>query len=142
MTFHYKVADEQGEKPPQCGRIAEVAAELLPQLVIYDEHMQPETVAYQALSSLLLNEFRLEHQRRLSSEAQAQKELVALEVLAAAAQTRASKAIDGLAAARAQGLQNRQELRALRAQMLQMTQTVARSEAKHAPTPSVAVVAP
>lgn len=142
VTFHYKVADEQGEKPLQFGLIAEEVAEVLPQLVIYDEHRQPETVAYQALSSLLLNEFQLEHQRRLSSEALAQKELAALEVRTAAAQAHATAAIDGLAAARAQALQDRQELSALRAQMLQMTQTVARVVAKQAPTPRVAVAAP
>lgn len=142
VTFHYKVADEQGEKPLQFGLIAEDVAQVLPQLVVYDDHNQPETVAYQALSSLLLNEFQIEHQRRLMSEAQSQQELAALKVRTTAAEARATAAIDGLVLARAQALRDRQELAALRAQMKQMTQTVQRLLTAQAPAPSVAAVAP
>ena len=142
VTFHYKTADEQGEKPLQFGLIAEDVAEVLPQLVVYDDHNQPETVAYQTLSSLLLNEFQIERKRRLTSEAQSQQQLAALNARTVAAEARASAAMDGLAAARAQAQGDRQELAALRTQMNLMTLAVQQLLTKQAPTPSVAAIAP
>ena len=58
VTFRYEDADEDGDKPVQFGLIAEEVAEVLSELVVRDEHGQPETVAYHLLPSLLLNEYR------------------------------------------------------------------------------------
>jgi Chaperone of endosialidase len=63
VTFRYKQADEDGSKPEQFGLIAEEVAKVMPQLVVYDEQGQPETVAYQALAPLLLNALQREHAR-------------------------------------------------------------------------------
>ena len=58
MTFRYKKAFEGGEKPIQFGLIAEEVAEVFPELVVFGEDGQPETVKYHLLSSLLLNELQ------------------------------------------------------------------------------------
>ncbi|CAN0260808.1 unnamed protein product, partial [Phaeothamnion confervicola] len=86
VTFHYKQVDEAGERPLQYGLIAEEVAEVMPALVVRDEHGQPETVAYQTLSSLLLNEYQKQHRdmRALAAAARdqqqaAQERLVSLE---------------------------------------------------------------
>ena len=86
VTFHYKQADEAGERPLQYGLIAEEVAQVMPALVVRDEDGQPETVAYQTLSSLLLNEYQQQHRdmRALAAAARdqqhaAQERLVRLE---------------------------------------------------------------
>ena len=63
VTFRYKKADEKGQKPEQYGLIAEEVAKVMPELVVYNEKGQPETVAYQALTPLLLNELQREHRQ-------------------------------------------------------------------------------
>ena len=44
-------------KPMQFGLIAEEVAEVFPELAVYNDDGEPETVKYHLLSSLLLNEF-------------------------------------------------------------------------------------
>ncbi len=61
VTFRYKKADENGQKPKQYGLIAEEVAKVMPELVVYNQKGQPETVAYQTLAPLLLNELQREH---------------------------------------------------------------------------------
>ena len=61
VTFRYKQADEDGSKPVQFGLIAEEVAKAFPELVIYDEESQPETVRYDLVATLLLNEFQKAH---------------------------------------------------------------------------------
>jgi hypothetical protein len=61
VTFRYKKAYANGEKPIQFGLIAEEVAEVFPELAILNEEGQPETVKYQDLAPLLLNEFLKEH---------------------------------------------------------------------------------
>jgi hypothetical protein len=56
VTFRYKRAYEDGEKPIQYGLIAEEVAQSFPELAVYDEDGEPETVRYQELAPLLLNE--------------------------------------------------------------------------------------
>ena len=75
VTFRYKQADEAGEHPLQYGLIAEEVAEVMPELVVRDEQGQPETVAYQTLSSLLLNEYQKQQRdmRALADTARAQQ---------------------------------------------------------------------
>ena len=45
-----------GEKPIQYGLIAEEVAETFPELAVFNADGQPETVKYQDLTPLLLNE--------------------------------------------------------------------------------------
>ena len=61
VTFRYKQPDEKGQKPEQYGLIAEEVAKVMPELVVYNQKGQPETVAYQTLAPLLLNELQREH---------------------------------------------------------------------------------
>ena len=63
VTFRYKEPDEKGQKPEQFGLIAEEVAQVMPELVVYNGMGQPETVAYQTLAPLLLNELQREHKR-------------------------------------------------------------------------------
>lgn len=92
--------------------------------MVYDDNNQPKTVAYQALSSLLLNEFQKAHGRGLASEARAQLELAVL-------------------TAREEAQRGRQELVSLRAQMRQVQRTVQRLvAAAQGHDASVAAVAP
>jgi hypothetical protein len=58
VTFHYKLPDADGSKPLQYGLIAEEVEQVMPDLVIYNKDGTPESVAYQLLPSLLLNEYQ------------------------------------------------------------------------------------
>jgi hypothetical protein len=66
VTFRYKEAYKNGAKPLDYGLIAEEVAEVFPELVVYDENGQPETVKYRLLSTLLLNELQ-KQDRELAS---------------------------------------------------------------------------
>lgn len=55
VTFVYK---EDEDENLQCGLIAEEVAEVMPHLVIYDEKDEPQSVKYNELSVLLLNELQ------------------------------------------------------------------------------------
>jgi hypothetical protein len=61
VTFRYRQADEDGSNPEHYGLIAEEVAKIMPELVIYNDKGQPETVAYQTLAPLLVNELQREH---------------------------------------------------------------------------------
>jgi hypothetical protein len=58
VTFRYKKAFDDGSKPVQYGLIAEEVAEVYPDLVARSADGQIETVKYQVLDSLLLNELQ------------------------------------------------------------------------------------
>jgi hypothetical protein len=58
VTFRYKEAAPDGSKPIQYGLIAEEVEKVMPDLVIYNAHGTPESVAYDILPSLLLNEYQ------------------------------------------------------------------------------------
>lgn len=62
VTFRYKQAFEDGEKPVQYGLIAEEVAEVFPELVAYDTDGVPASVKYHLLSTLLLNELQKQQQ--------------------------------------------------------------------------------
>ena len=66
VTFHYKQAYTNGEKPVEYGLIAEEVAQVFPELVVFDQDNQPQTVKYRLLSSLLLNELQKQN-RELDS---------------------------------------------------------------------------
>ncbi|MGI9071076.1 MAG: tail fiber domain-containing protein [Bryobacteraceae bacterium] len=62
ITFHYKRAAEDGRKPLNYGLIAEEVARIYPELVVYGDHGQIESVQYHQLPALLLNELQKQHQ--------------------------------------------------------------------------------
>ncbi|HLJ45137.1 MAG TPA: tail fiber domain-containing protein, partial [Bryobacteraceae bacterium] len=56
VTFRYRKAFDDGSKPLQYGLIAEQVAEVYPDLVVHSADGQVQTVKYQVLDSMLLNE--------------------------------------------------------------------------------------
>ena len=62
VTFRYKKAYDSGEGRLQYGLIAEEAAEVYPELVVYDDTGKVKTVEYQKLPAMLLNELQKQHQ--------------------------------------------------------------------------------
>ncbi len=61
VMFKYKqeqTMPDGGEVPPEYGLIAEEVAEIMPDLVLYDDRGKPFTVKYHMLSSMLLNEMK------------------------------------------------------------------------------------
>jgi len=78
VTFHYKT-DRQNT--PQFGLIAEEVAKVDPNLVVRDEKGEIYTVRYDAVNTMLLNEFLKEHgqvQQLEATVAQQQKQIEAL----------------------------------------------------------------
>ena len=67
VTFRYKKAFSDGTKPIQYGLIAEEVAEVYPDLVARSADGQVETVKYQVLDSMLLNEVQRQ-QAEISSQ--------------------------------------------------------------------------
>jgi trimeric autotransporter adhesin len=62
VTFRYKQPFADGSKPIQYGLIAEEVAEVYPDLVAHSADGQIETVKYQVLDSMLLNEAQKQYQ--------------------------------------------------------------------------------
>jgi hypothetical protein len=63
VTFRYQKPFADGSKPIEYGLIAEEVAEVYPDLVARSADGQIETVKYQLLDSMLLNELQKEHQQ-------------------------------------------------------------------------------
>ena len=61
VTFRYKEAYDDGSKPIEFGLIAEDVAQVFPELVVNDAEGKPETVRYDLIATLMLNEFEKEH---------------------------------------------------------------------------------
>ena len=62
VTFHYKKdIDPQGA--PQFGLVAEDVANVNPDLVVRDAEGKVNTVRYEAVNAMLLNEFLKEHRK-------------------------------------------------------------------------------
>ena len=61
VTFRYQKPFADGSKPIQYGLIAEEVADVYPDLVAHSPDGQIETVKYQVLDSMLLNELQKEH---------------------------------------------------------------------------------
>ena len=70
VTFRYKKAYANGERPLQYGLIAEEVAKVYPELVVYDKAGQTQSVQYHQLPTLLLN--KLQKQHRLIQEQERQ----------------------------------------------------------------------
>lgn len=62
VTFHYKQTAADGSQPLQYGLIAEQVAGVYPELAVYGKDGQVETLQYQQLPALLLNEIQKQHQ--------------------------------------------------------------------------------
>jgi endosialidase-like protein len=63
VTFRYKKPYEDGSKPLDYGLIAEEVTEVFPDLVVKGSDGQVETVQYQKLTPMLLNEVQKQHER-------------------------------------------------------------------------------
>jgi len=61
VTFRYKKPYDDGSKPVQYGLIAEEVAEVYPDLVAHSADGQVESVRYQLLDPMLLNELQKQH---------------------------------------------------------------------------------
>jgi hypothetical protein len=61
VTFHYKQAAADGSKNLQYGLIAEQVADVYPELAVYGKDGQVETLQYQQLPAMLLNEIQKQH---------------------------------------------------------------------------------
>jgi hypothetical protein len=62
VTFHYKQGQSDGSHPLQYGLVAEEVAAVYPELVQYDPKTgEPNSVMYQYLTPMLLNEVQKEH---------------------------------------------------------------------------------
>ena len=66
VTFRYTQAYADGSKPQQYGLVAEEVAEVFPELAVRDADGQIETVHYETLNVLLLNELQ-KQQRRIEA---------------------------------------------------------------------------
>jgi hypothetical protein len=84
VTFRYKKPYSDGSKPVDYGLIAEEVAEVYPDLVVKSADGQIQTVQYQKLTPMLLNELQkqIEQQQELNRKLEAR--LTALEALLAA----------------------------------------------------------
>jgi hypothetical protein len=69
VTFRYKKAYADGSKPLDYGLIAEEVAEVYPDLVVRGRDGQVETVQYQKLTPMLLNELQKQSQDVLKQDA-------------------------------------------------------------------------
>ena len=89
VTFHYKKPDTDGSNPLEYGLIAEEVAGVYPELVVRGKDGQVETVQYQKLPAMLLNELQKQNETIRKLEAR----LAALESqLATNAAARATSA--------------------------------------------------
>ena len=68
VTFQYKAHGTGDDRPLQYGLIAEEVAEVAPELVAYSKDSKIETVYYQHLPPMLLNEFQ-KQQRTIAAQA-------------------------------------------------------------------------
>jgi hypothetical protein len=68
VTFRYKKAYDDGSKPIQYGLIAEEVAEVYPDLVARSADGQIETIKYQLLTPMLLNEIKKQKEQIRSLE--------------------------------------------------------------------------
>jgi hypothetical protein len=62
VVFHYKQAMIDGSRPAQYGLIAEEVAKVYPELVVFGKNGEIESVQYQELPAMLLNEMQKQHQ--------------------------------------------------------------------------------
>jgi trimeric autotransporter adhesin len=88
VTFHYKT-DTKGT--PQFGLIAEEVAKVNPALVLPDKEGKPYTVRYDAVNTMLLNEFLKEHRKVQELETTAAQQAKEMQDLRAAFKNQAAQ---------------------------------------------------
>ena len=96
VLFRYKQAQTMPagqEVPPEYGLIAEEVAEILPDLVVYDDAGEPLTVKYHILSIMLLNELKRLEALQSKQIQELQRDLVALDDRLAAYEARSAQAV-------------------------------------------------
>jgi hypothetical protein len=84
VTYRYKQPYADGSKPIDYGLIAEEVAEVYPDLVVKDADGQIQTVQYQKLTPMLLNEVQKEHkllEQQAETIQQLKSQLAALPLL-------------------------------------------------------------
>jgi len=82
VTYRYKKAIDRTQSPA-FGLIAEEVAEVNPNLVACDAKGQPESVHYEAVNAMLLNEFLKEHRKVEQLEKQVEKLTTGLQKVSA-----------------------------------------------------------
>ena len=97
VTFRYKKEIDRA-RALSFGLIAEEVAEISPDLITRDRDGKPETVRYDAVNAMLLNEFLKEHRKNEEQEATIARQQKQIEALAAdlqkiSAQIEISKAL-------------------------------------------------
>jgi hypothetical protein len=85
VTFRFK-QEIDAARAPQFGLIAEEVAQVNPNLVTCDADGKPETVRYDAVNAMLLNEFLKEHRKMQEQEATIAKQQKQIEALTAGLQ--------------------------------------------------------
>jgi hypothetical protein len=75
VTFRYKKPFDDGSKPIQYGLIAEEVAEVYPDMVAHSADGQIETVKYQLLDPMLLNEVQRQQKEMVRQQSEAQLQL-------------------------------------------------------------------
>jgi hypothetical protein len=85
VTFHYK-EELDPDKIPQFGLIAEQVEKVNPDLVVRDEEGRVNTVRYEAVNAMLLNEFLKEHRKVERLEGIVTQQQKQIEVLIATVQ--------------------------------------------------------
>ena len=83
VTFRYKQAYEDGSKPLDYGLIAEEVAKVYPDLVVKDSDGNVQTVQYQKLTPMLLNEVQKQHDELQKQYEYAQEQDAAIQGLQA-----------------------------------------------------------
>ena len=63
VTFRYTQAFADGATPTQYGLIAEEVAAVYPDVVVYNDAGQAETVQYRKVNAMLLNEVQRQHRQ-------------------------------------------------------------------------------
>jgi hypothetical protein len=91
VTFHYRQTEADGTKPIQYGLIAEEVEKVMPGLVAYDQDGSPQSVAYQVLPSLLLNEYQKQDRELAAANA----ELASIQAEIAGLKQKLSRLIGG-----------------------------------------------
>jgi Chaperone of endosialidase len=82
VTFRYKKEIDRS-RALSFGLIAEEVAHISPDLITRDEEGQPQTVRYEAINAMLLNEFLKEHKRVQDLQATAARQQKQIEALTA-----------------------------------------------------------
>lgn len=81
VTFYYKPDYAEGERTMQYGLIAEEVAKVYPDLVVYDDQGRPDTVRYQYITTMLLNEVQKQYHRAEAQAKQIQADQQVIETL-------------------------------------------------------------